>query len=236
MFIETAVERPVAGYKPINSVERSAQISGQYLWFPLSVQLSLKRVFDVFMALSALVVLAPALLFVVAAIKLDSRGPVFFKQVRWGKDCRKILVYKFRSMKIDDCDLTGVNQTVANDPRVTRIGAFMRRYNIDELPQLLNVLMGDMSLVGPRCHAVGMLAAGILYEELVPNYHQRHEVRPGLTGLAQMRNLRGPTTSAAKARARILSDIHYINNYSLLMDFKIILGTIRNEISGGAGF
>jgi lipopolysaccharide/colanic/teichoic acid biosynthesis glycosyltransferase len=129
-----------------------------------------------------------------------------------------------------------VNQTIKGDPRITKVGAFLRRTNLDELPQIYNVLRGDMSLVGPRCHAIGMLAGGVLYEELVPEYHDRHSMRPGLTGLAQMRGLRGPTDKPAKARARIASDLRYVENFSLLLDVKILIWTIVNEMRGGQGF
>jgi polysaccharide biosynthesis protein PslA len=203
---------------------------------PASTQLVLKRSFDIIAAISAIIVLAPILLVVAALIKMDSRGPVLFKQTRWGKNCRAIKVYKFRSMRTDMQDVSGVAQTVKNDPRITRIGAFLRRSNIDELPQLLNVLKGDMSVVGPRCHAIGMRAGGMLYEELVPEYHHRHAMRPGITGLAQMRGLRGPTDRPAKARARIASDLHYVEKFSLLMDIRIIIGTLVSELSGGKGF
>jgi lipopolysaccharide/colanic/teichoic acid biosynthesis glycosyltransferase len=129
-----------------------------------------------------------------------------------------------------------VNQTIKGDPRITKVGAFLRRTNLDEIPQIYNVLRGDMSLVGPRCHAIGMLAGGVLYEELVPEYHDRHSMRPGLTGLAQMRGLRGPTDKPAKARARIASDLRYVENFSLLLDVQILIGTIVNEMRGGQGF
>jgi lipopolysaccharide/colanic/teichoic acid biosynthesis glycosyltransferase len=198
--------------------------------------LFLKRVFDIVSSGAALVVLAPFLLVVALLIKLDSPGPVLFKQTRWGKDCRAIKVYKFRSMRTDMCDVSGVAQTVMNDPRITRIGAVLRRTNIDELPQLLNVLRGDMSVVGPRCHAIGMRAGGMLYEELVPEYHQRHAVRPGMTGLAQMRGLRGPTDRPAKARARIACDLYYVENFSFLLDMRIIAGTVVSELTRGKGF
>ncbi|MGZ2485010.1 lipopolysaccharide/colanic/teichoic acid biosynthesis glycosyltransferase [Rhizobium pisi] len=200
------------------------------------MDLALKRAFDIVSSLSALLVLAPFLLLVALLIKLDSPGPVLFKQTRWGKNCKTIKVYKFRSMRTDLCDASGVAQTVRNDPRITRIGAILRRTNIDELPQLLNVLLGDMSVVGPRCHAIGMRASDMLYEELVPEYHQRHAMRPGMTGLAQMRGLRGPTDRPAKARARIVSDLYYVQNFSIWMDMRIIVGTVVSELTRGKGF
>lgn len=195
-----------------------------------------KRLIDIIVSANALVILAPVLLTVCLLIKIESKGPVSFRQNRWGKDCKLIRIYKFRSMYIEQCDHSGVAQTVRDDPRITRVGRVIRRLNIDELPQLLNVLKGDMSLVGPRCHAVGMLAAGIPYEELVPDYHDRHTMRPGMTGLAQMRGLRGPTDRASKARARIACDLHYVQNFSLWMDISIMAGTVYSEIKGGNGF
>ena len=200
------------------------------------VQLALKRLMDISVSLSALLILMPALVFVALLIRLDSPGPILFKQVRWGKGCTHIKVYKFRSMRTDSCDVSGVAQTVRNDPRVTRVGAVLRRTNIDELPQLLNVLRGDMSLVGPRCHAVGMLAAGQLYEELVPTYHYRHKMKPGITGLAQIRGLRGPTDRASRARARVISDLYYVENFSIWLDIRILFATLYNEMRGGTGF
>lgn len=199
-------------------------------------QFALKRTMDIAGASIALVALAPVLMTVALLVKLDSRGPVLFSQVRWGMNGRKIRVYKFRSMRAELGDATGVAQTVKNDPRITRIGAVLRRTNIDELPQLINVLKGDMSLVGPRCHAIGMLAAGRLYEELVPHYHMRHRMRPGITGLAQMRGLRGPTDRSDKARARIVSDLYYVDNFSVWLDIKIMVGTVISELRGGKGF
>jgi polysaccharide biosynthesis protein PslA len=195
-----------------------------------------KRAMDILISGSSLIILLPLFLLIAALIKIESRGPVFFTQQRWGMGGKTIKVYKFRSMRTDLCDPTGVQQTIENDPRITPFGAFLRKSNFDELPQLLNVLRGDMSLVGPRCHAIGMKAAGVQYEELVPHYHERHRMRPGITGLAQMRGLRGPTISPSKSRARIACDLHYVNNFSLLLDFKIAVGTVRNEMFGGTGF
>lgn len=195
-----------------------------------------KRLFDIVMSAMALIILAPLLLAIAVLIRLDSPGPALFSQVRWGMNGRKIRVYKFRSMRSDLCDVTGVNQTVRGDPRVTRFGAVLRRTNIDELPQLFNVLRGDMSLVGPRCHAIGMLAAGVPYEHLVPEYHLRHSMRPGITGLAQMRGLRGPTDRPAKSRARVACDLYYVEHFSFWLDLRIIAGTFRAELTNGSGF
>jgi lipopolysaccharide/colanic/teichoic acid biosynthesis glycosyltransferase len=195
-----------------------------------------KRLLDIFVSLVALTMLMPLFLVVAAAIKWESRGPVFFTQNRWGRGGRLIRIFKFRSMRTDLCDVTGVAQTRRNDPRVTRIGAMLRKTNLDELPQLINILLGDMSLVGPRCHVPGMLAAGMLYEDLVKDYHIRHLVRPGLTGLAQFRGFRGPTDREDLAKARFASDVEYIRDFTLWMDIKILVGTLVKEIRGGTGF
>jgi len=218
----------------VSEVQRPASRHGRRR--SLRMQLAVKRTIDIGVSLTALVVLLPLMLVVALLIRLDSTGPALFTQVRWGKDRREIRVYKFRSMRTDLGDATGITQTVRNDPRVTRVGAVIRKTNIDELPQLLNVLKGDMSLVGPRCHAIGMLAAGIPYEDLVPDYHRRHSVKPGMTGLAQMRGLRGPTDRPGKARARIACDLYYIDNFSILLDLRIMFGTVLAELRGGKGF
>ncbi|MBZ5763429.1 sugar transferase [Rhizobium sp. VS19-DR104.2] len=191
---------------------------------------------DIVISALALIVLAPLLLVILFAIRVESRGSPIFTQMRWGRNDTKIRVLKFRSMRSDLGDPTGVAQTVKGDPRVTRVGAILRKTNLDELPQLVNVFKGDMSLVGPRCHAIGMLAGGMQYEELVPRYHERHSIRPGLTGLAQMRGLRGPTDRPAKARARISADLYYVENFSLLLDMQILVGTVISELRGGKGF
>lgn len=200
------------------------------------IEFALKRALDVAVSGSALLILAPVLIIIAFLIRLESKGSPLFTQLRWGRGCTKIKIYKFRSMRNDAGDPTGVRQTVKNDPRITRVGAFLRKTNLDELPQLFNVLRGDMSLVGPRCHAIGMLASGVLYEDLVPEYHRRHVMRPGLTGLAQMRGLRGPTDRASKARARVHADLYYVENFSFLFDVVILLGTIRSELTRGQGF
>jgi lipopolysaccharide/colanic/teichoic acid biosynthesis glycosyltransferase len=195
-----------------------------------------KRALDIVLSGAALLLLLPLFLGVAFAIRAESKGSILFSQRRCGRSGRIIKIYKFRSMFADQGDHTGIAQTVENDPRITQVGRFIRRYNIDELPQLINVLRGDMSLVGPRCHAVGMLAAGLPYEDLVPQYHQRHQMRPGVTGLAQARGLRGPTVSAAKARARIACDLYYVENFSIWLDLFIIAQTLKSELSNGKGF
>lgn len=199
-------------------------------------QLALKRGMDICGSLVGLLVLAPLLLLISALIKLESRGPVFFRQIRTGLNDVPFEILKFRSMYSEECDHSGVSQTTDNDPRVTRLGKILRKTNLDELPQLWNVLIGDMSLVGPRPHVPDMLAAGRNYSDLVQGYDYRHLMRPGLTGLSQARGLRGPTTHRWVAIRRIVCDVEYIRNFSILLDVKIILRTIVNELRGGTGF
>jgi len=200
------------------------------------IQFALKRIVDIVISGSVLALLLPFFVAIAVMIVYENRGPVFFSQLRWGKGGKLIRIYKFRSMRTDMCDETGVAQTKENDPRVTRIGAFLRKTNLDELPQLISILKGDMSLVGPRCHVPGMLAAGQLYEDLVEEYHLRHLVRPGLTGLAQVSGFRGPTDREDLARGRVSHDLDYIRNFSIVSDMRILARTVVNEIRGGTGF
>ena len=200
-----------------------------------SALLSMKRAIDVVGAGTALIFLAPLFISVAIAIKVTSPGPVLFSQHRYGHRNKRFRIYKFRTMHMHLGDRAGTCQATRNDPRVTPVGRLLRNTSLDELPQLLNVLKGDMSLVGPRPHVPGMLASGLLYEELVPYYFQRHTVRPGITGLAQVNGCRGGTAHAADAIARIDYDLQYIEHWSPWTDLKIILKTCRREFLSGSG-
>jgi exopolysaccharide biosynthesis polyprenyl glycosylphosphotransferase len=195
-----------------------------------------KRLFDIVAASAALLFFAPLLIAVAIAIKLTSPGPVLFYQYRYGYRNRFFKIYKFRSMRTDACDPRGVKQAVQGDARITRIGKILRKTSLDEIPQLINVIKGDMSLVGPRPHVPGMLAADLPYEHLVPYYFQRHTARPGITGLAQVSGCRGSTVEPNRAISRIDYDLDYIEKWSLRMDIMIIARTIRREFLSGSGF
>ncbi|MGQ0684173.1 sugar transferase [Bradyrhizobium sp.] len=195
-----------------------------------------KRIFDIAAAGSALLFFAPFFIAIAVAIKVTSPGPVFFLQYRYGYRNRRFRIYKFRTMRTDAGDVRGIRQTVEGDARVTSIGKILRKTSLDEIPQLINVIRGDMSLVGPRPHVPGMLAADLPYEDLVPFYFQRHTARPGITGLAQVSGCRGSTVESGRAISRIDYDLHYIENWSLRMDVTIILRTIRKEFLSGSGF
>jgi len=188
-----------------------------------------KAIFD--RAFSALVLLglSPIMLVIAAWIKLDSRGPVFFTQPRLGVDGEVFRVYKFRSMTVHAEQHGVVTQATREDRRVTRIGAFLRKTSLDELPQFINVLRGEMSVVGPRPHA---LEHNEQYKDLVARYMMRHRVKPGITGWAQINGLRGQTETVHKMRDRIEFDMYYIQNWSFLMDLQIIA---RTAVSGWTG-
>ena len=186
----------------------------------------IKRAVDLLIAGTALLLLAPLLLVVALAIKLDSPGPIFFRQERFGFNNRRFEMLKFRTMHLAQCDPTGARRTVRNDPRVTRIGRFLRRSSIDELPQLWNVLKGDMSIVGPRAHPIEMKIGDRYYHEVVDGYFARHRVRPGITGWAQVHGLRGEVDTIEKARARLEHDLWYVENWSLWLDFHILVLTV----------
>jgi polysaccharide biosynthesis protein PslA len=199
------------------------------------LHLALKRAADIVVSAVALLCLLPVLIVVASAIKLTSPGPVLFVQSRPGLGGKPFHMLKFRTIHAEYTDLSGIAQTKRGDARVTPLGRLLRRKGIDELPQLLNILMGEMSLVGPRPHVAGMKAAGIDYDDLVPYYDVRAAMRPGLTGWAQANGLRGPTDDAAASKARIDHDIAYIQNFSVWLDAKIVWQTFCREVLGGSG-
>ena len=187
-----------------------------------------KRVSDVVLALLICSLMLPLMLAIAAGVKLSSRGPVIFRQRRYGLDGQEILVYKFRSMTVTE-DGADIRQATRADQRVTRFGAFLRRYSLDELPQFINVLQGRMSVVGPRPHAV---AHTELYRKLIKGYMFRHKVRPGITGWAQVNGLRGETDTLDKMERRIAYDLDYLRKWSLQLDLQIVLRTLLVVLDG----
>jgi polysaccharide biosynthesis protein PslA len=186
----------------------------------------LKEVIDRGFALFAIIILSPLLLLVALSIRLESKGPIIFKQKRFGFNNNEISVLKFRSMYTDRQDVSGAQRTEKGDPRVTFIGRIIRRTSIDELPQLFNVLLGDMSLVGPRPHATQMRVGDKYYFDAVQGYASRHRVKPGITGLAQVRGLRGEIATTERAQKRVEYDIYYIEHWSPLLDLRIMIETV----------
>lgn len=184
-----------------------------------------KRAFDLVVSALLLAVLSPLLGAIALWVAAADRGPIFFRQQRLGRFGTPIWVLKFRTLRVACCDASGRHGTAWHDPRVTAPGRFLRRTGLDELPQLLNVLAGSMSLVGPRPHTPAMAVQGALYEHLIPGYRTRLAVRPGLTGLAQIRGWSGPVTDRAHAEARIASDLEYIDRACLRLDLRILAAT-----------
>jgi len=184
-----------------------------------------KRTFDIVFSLLGIAVFSPVMLATAIAIKLDSRGPVIFKQKRHGFNNEVIDVFKFRSMYTEQCDPGALKLVTKGDPRVTRVGRIIRKTSIDELPQFFNVLLGNLSLVGPRPHALTAKAANGLYTEVVDGYFARHRVKPGVTGWAQINGWRGETDTDDKIRRRTDFDLFYIENWSILFDLKILFLT-----------
>jgi len=180
-----------------------------------------KRALDVVIAALAILALAPLLACICVLIRIDGPGPALFRQRRCGMNGRQFQILKFRTMTVCD-DSDAVVQTLRRDARITRIGGFLRRTSLDELPQLFNVLSGDMSLVGPRPHAMCHDAA---FAESIPSYARRYEVRPGITGLAQVRGHRGAIWTREQLVARVASDLEYIDRRSLLVDLRILLAS-----------
>ncbi|MGD9809883.1 MAG: exopolysaccharide biosynthesis polyprenyl glycosylphosphotransferase [Sphingobium sp.] len=187
----------------------------------------IKRLFDIVVSAAAIVLLSPFLLATALAVKLTSPGPILFRQARLGRDARPFEIYKFRSMRAEVSDIRADKLTERDDPRMTTVGAFIRRTSLDELPQLFNVLKGDMSIVGPRPHAAGAKAADALYWEVDQRYWARHCIKPGITGLAQIRGHRGSTDAHEDLILRLQSDLEYVTGWSVWRDIHILFATLR---------
>ncbi|MFM0737919.1 undecaprenyl-phosphate glucose phosphotransferase [Paraburkholderia xenovorans] len=186
-----------------------------------------KEIFDRAFAACALLALAPLLIAIAIAVKLSSRGPVFFTQKRKGADGRIFRIYKFRSMRPHAVEAGVVKQATRDDPRITRVGAFLRRTSLDELPQFINVLCGDMSVVGPRPHAI---EHDELYQKVVNGYIHRYRIKPGITGWAQINGFRGETDQIEKMQGRVEHDLYYLRNWSFGLDMKIVAATIAKGL------
>ena len=180
-----------------------------------------KRATDLIVSASILILTAPLLALIALLIRATSPGPAIFRQRRYGLEGEEIIIYKFRTMTVQE-DGAQIRQASPHDTRTTRIGRFLRRYSLDELPQLFNVLRGEMSLVGPRPHAV---AHNEMYRKLIKGYMVRHKVLPGITGLAQVNGLRGETRTITQMEARVRYDLEYVRNWSILLDLKILAKT-----------
>ncbi|MGN6497990.1 MAG: sugar transferase [Tsuneonella sp.] len=213
--------------RPLGLIDNGDSVSLIVSAGPLGIRArTLKRVFDCAVALVALVAAAPVMLVTALLIKAEDRGPVFFVQRRLGQGNRFFDMYKFRSMRVASSDHAGNRSTSRGDDRCTRIGRFIRRTSIDELPQLLNVLKGEMSVVGPRPHALGSQAGDKLFWEVDGLYWHRHALKTGLTGLAQVRGLRGATEHESDLEGRLHADLEYIARWSPVQDVWIVVKTI----------
>jgi len=218
---------PIAGSLPIRGISEIAAVPMlDVVERPLKHWNALaKLIEDKVLGVLLLILFGPVMALIAVLIKLDSRGPVLFVQDRFGFNNNPIPVLKFRTMYTDRGDASGAQRTVRDDPRVTRVGRVLRALSLDELPQLINVVRGDMSLVGPRPHAIAMRTAGRLYDDAVSTYLNRHRVKPGITGWAQVNGYRGEIDTIEKARARVEYDLYYIEHWSLWLDLKILLTT-----------
>ncbi|MGH6612730.1 exopolysaccharide biosynthesis polyprenyl glycosylphosphotransferase [Sphingomonas sp.] len=186
-----------------------------------------KRLLDIAITVPVLILLLPLMIALAIAIRLDSPGPVFFRQERMGRGNRIFRILKFRSMRVEQSDLAGNRSASRDDDRITRVGRFIRKTSIDELPQLINVLLGEMSLVGPRPHALGSMAGDELFWRVDPQYWHRHALKPGITGLAQIRGFRGATEHRDDILNRLEADLEYLHGWSLLRDIAILVITAQ---------
>lgn len=216
----------IGGHTFLNAIDRPLR---DWRWIAKSIE-------DRVVAAAIVTLISPLLLAIAIAIKIDSPGPVFFRQKRYGFNNRLIEVWKFRTMFHNQTDANAEQLTRRGDPRITRIGAFLRRTSLDELPQFLNVLRGDMSVVGPRPHATAAKAGTLLYQEAVKYYDSRHRVKPGITGWAQVNGWRGETDTVEQIRKRVEHDLYYIEHWSIGFDLKIIFRTAFGGFTGRNAF
>jgi Undecaprenyl-phosphate glucose phosphotransferase len=226
--IHLGAEHILDRFEHVQLSKLGSMASLQLTRMPLSrMELLEKRAFDLLFASIALLLITPVLAVVALLIKLDSAGPVFFLQHRYGFNQKPFRIIKFRTMRTLD-DGPVINQAKRGDPRVTAVGAWLRRWNLDELPQLFNVIKGDMSLVGPRPHA---LSHDREFEQRISVYARRHNVKPGITGWAQIHGFRGETDTDDKMQSRVEYDLHYIDNWSLGLDLQIMIRTVFSSAS-----
>jgi len=223
-----------------NLADTSAETQKVFLDVTLEIQIRparlSKSIMDYGFTTLILIPMAPFLALVAVMIKLDSPGPVFFRQSRFGLNDKIFKIWKFRTMYEKDADPDGNRLTTKNDDRVTRLGKWLRKFSIDELPQLFNVLSGDMSLVGPRPHPVKAKVGDRFYSEVCSDYAQRHVIKPGLTGWAQVNGWRGETTTDHQIQMRVKHDLEYIRRQSLKFDLEILWLTVRRELISKTAF
>lgn len=218
----------IAELGPLTTRQRGGVTTLVVSWGPLNrANRVKKRALDLAVTIPALILLSPLLMIVALAIKLDTPGPVFFRQERMGRGNRIFRILKFRSMRVETTDANGARSASRDDDRITRVGKFIRATSIDELPQLINVLSGEMSLVGPRPHALGSTAGDELFWRVDRQYWHRHALKPGITGLAQIRGFRGATNTKRDILDRLESDLEYQHGWSLLRDVSILARTAQ---------
>jgi Undecaprenyl-phosphate glucose phosphotransferase len=216
----------IGGHTFLNVIDRPLR---DWRWIAKSVE-------DRILGMLILALISPVMLAIALFIRLDSRGPVLFRQKRYGFNNELIEVLKFRTMYQERSDANGEQLTQRDDPRITRVGAVLRRTSLDELPQFLNVVRGEMSIVGPRPHAISAKAGPLLYQEAVKHYDSRHRVKPGITGWAQINGWRGETNTLEQIRKRVEHDLYYIEHWSIALDLRIIARTVVGGFTGHNAF
>ena len=226
MRLGTVQASHIGGHTFLNVIDRPLR---DWRWIAKTVE-------DRILGFLILMLISPIMMAIALLIRLDSPGPVLFRQKRYGFNNQLIEVLKFRTMYQELSDANAEQLTQRNDPRITRVGAFLRRTSLDELPQFLNVLRGDMSIVGPRPHALAAKAGPLLYQDAVKYYDARHRVKPGITGWAQVNGWRGETDTLEQIRKRVEHDLYYIEHWSIALDLRIIARTIFGGFTGRNAF